>query len=54
MICYSYVQMINSDQMIRYSYLQMINRDQMIMNESLPTSEESFYKMRQPSSPLFV
>ena len=36
MIAYSYVQMINGNQMIAYSYVQMINDDQMITNESLP------------------
>ena len=36
MIAYSYVQMINGNQMIAYSYVQMINGDQMITNESLP------------------
>ena len=28
--------MINGNQMIAYSYVQMINGDQMITNESLP------------------
>ena len=36
MIAYSYVLMINGNQMIAYSYVQMINGDQMITNESLP------------------
>ena len=36
MIAYSYVQMINGNQVIAYSYVQMISGDQMITNESLP------------------
>ena len=35
---YSYVQIINGDQMIVNSYVQMNNGDQIITNKSLPTS----------------
>ena len=47
MIAYSYVQMINGNQMIVNSYVQMINGNQMITNESLPISV--MYDLQKPS-----